>query len=94
MEKKAEKIVRVKKLRSVDNPYHKDSWFGESAPFHEGVFQDEPKVGESFTILAIGMDNGKRGLYTSKVTKIVDENTFETLNSIYHWEIISDEPKS
>ena len=82
------KFVRVKKLRSVENPFHKNSFFGESVPYHEGIFQDNPKVGSSFVVLPIGLEPGKKGLYTSEVTKIMDENTFETLNSVYHWEFI------
>ena len=76
-------IYKITKLGSVENPYSKHSDFGESMPFHLGIFTQEPIVGERFNLLAISSEYGEKGISTSPVTKIIDENTFETMNSIY-----------
>jgi hypothetical protein len=50
-----------------------------------GYYFDKPKIGNSFYFF--GLSNGdKRGrpFQTTKVTKIVDEFTFETKNSVYY----------
>jgi endonuclease YncB( thermonuclease family) len=49
----------------------------------EGTFKYGPVVGERFYI---------GGLYTSTVTKIIDDKTFETENSTYRLEDIDIEP--
>lgn len=74
------KIIRVTKIRNVDEPYHKNSDFGESKPFHEGVYFGDPVIGERFNALG--------AISTSPVAKIISENIFETLNSVYKWEFI------
>jgi hypothetical protein len=44
----------------------------------EGLFVDEPKIGESFEVYPF--------LATSRVVEILDDNTFKTENSTYKWE--------
>ena len=46
-----------------------------------GIQLIEPSVGKPYWI-----SNFK----TTNVTKILSENTFETLNSVYKWEVIDD----
>ena len=50
-----------------------------------GYYFDKPKIGNSFYFF--GLSNGdKRGrpFQTTAVTKIIDEFTFETKNSVYY----------
>lgn len=75
---------RIKKLRSVENPYHENSNFGESKEWHVGMFVKEPQVGERFNLYPLDFRGG--GISTSPVVDIIDENTFETLNSVYYYE--------
>lgn len=77
-------VYKITKLGSVKNPYHQDSTFGESKPFHVGWFTKEPVVGERFNLTYI--NHREAGISTSPVTKIIDHNTFETLNSVYRYE--------
>jgi hypothetical protein len=78
--------VKIKKLKSVDNPYHKNSDFGESKEFHIGYYMGDPIIGERFNVGYINYL--EEGINTSPVMKIIDKKTFETLNSVYEWEII------
>ena len=78
------KLYKVTKIGKVENPQHTWSDFGESKEFHVGVFTNPPQIGERFNL--IGYNWGNQGISTSPVTKIIDENTFETLNSIYKYE--------
>jgi len=80
------KIYKITKLGPVQNPYHINSNFGESMPYHTGFFVEDPKVGERFTLYGISDHPGDRGISTSAVVKIIDEKTFETLNSVYSYE--------
>jgi len=76
---------RIKKLRAVDNPKHGNFGYGDLEDYYEGYFTKEPTIGERFNLLPI-TSFGKShlgGISTSSVTKIIDENTFETLNSVY-----------
>lgn len=81
-------IYKVTKIGNVENPYHENSTFGESKPFHLGSFIREPEVGERFNLGYVDWQN--KGISTSPVVKIIDEKTFETLNSIYKYEFYSD----
>lgn len=74
---------KLTKLGNVENPYHKNSDFGESKPFHVGVFVKMPEEGERFELYPV---DGHSGISTSPVVKVLDENTFETLKSIYRYE--------
>ena len=77
-------IYKITKIGKVENPVHPYSDFGESRDFHVGIFIKMPEEGERFNLGYIDYQNG--GISTSYVTKIIDENTFETLNSIYRYE--------
>lgn len=83
------KKVRIAKLGPVENP-SQISTFGESQSYHEGYLTDEPEVGKRFILYPVGYEYGQRGINTSPVTKIVDKTTFETLNSVYKYELISE----
>lgn len=78
-------IYKIKKLKSVDNPYHKDSNYGDLEDYYLGYFTKEPIIGERFNLLPINSFGKPRygGISTSPVTKIINKNTFETLNSVY-----------
>ena len=56
----------------------------EEGSDHKGYAKRIPTVGESFYI-----KDHDRWFCTSVVTEIIDDNTFKTLNSIYHWKIKS-----
>lgn len=74
---------KITKIGSVENPYHENSDFGESKPFHVGVFIKMPEEGERFELYPI---DGHRGISTSPVVKVLDDGVFHTLNSIYKYE--------
>lgn len=77
-------VYKITKIGKVENPVHPYSDFGESKEFHLGDFIRNPIIGERFNLGYINYQNS--GISTSPVTKIIDENTFETLNSIYRYE--------
>jgi len=75
---------RIKKLKAVDNPVHGSFGYGDLEDYYEGYFTKEPTIGERFNLLPIHpAKHHLGGISTSIVTKIIDENTFETLNSVY-----------
>lgn len=75
-------LLKVKKLREAPNPKHPDHIdIGfEKVEFVSPESFSPPKVGERFYV-------GNRWV-TSKVVRIIDEKTFETLNSVYEWEML------
>lgn len=77
------KKYRITKIDSVDNP-STESHFGESKEFHVGYFVAPPKEGERFQLIGFSFQN--EGIITSTVTKIIDDSTFETKNSVYKYE--------
>ena len=83
---------RIKKLKAVDNPVHGRIGYGDFEPHYEGYFTKEPIVGERFNLYPITSFGNPHlgGISTSPVTKIIDENTFETLNSVYRIDKIID----
>jgi len=82
---------RIKKLKAVDNPKHGKFGFGDLEDHYEGIFTKEPIIGERFHLLPIHpAKHHLGGILTSVVTKIIDENTFETLNSVYRIDKIID----
>ena len=82
---------RIKKLKAVENPVHGDYGYGDLEPHYEGYFTKEPIVGERFNLLPISpARHYLGGISTSPVTNIIDENTFETLNSVYRIDKIID----
>jgi hypothetical protein len=82
---------KITKLRAVDNPVHGSIGYGDLEPHYEGIFTKEPTIGERFNLLPIHpAKHHLGGISTSPVTKIIDENTFETLNSVYRIDKIID----
>ena len=82
---------RIKKLKAVDKPVHGVHGYGDLEDYYEGYFTKEPIVGERFNLLPIHYaKHHLGGISTSPVTKIIDENTFETLNSVYRIDKIID----
>lgn len=75
---------RIKKLKAVENPVHGVSGYGDLEEYFEGTFIKDPVIGERFNLHPIHLEKRHLGgISTSVVTKIIDENTFETLNSVY-----------
>lgn len=82
---------KITKLRAVDNPVHGSIGYGDLEPQYEGYFTKEPTIGERFELIPItSISHHLGGISTSPVTKIIDENTFETLNSVYRIDKIID----
>ena len=76
--------VKVKKLKESDNPLHPnhiEEGFEKTGLISEQQFR-VPTVGERFYISPFWS--------TSGVQEVIDDNTFRTYNSIYHWEIIKE----
>ncbi len=72
------KQVKITKLKESDNPLHPNNI--SEGFFISGLLLKEPTIGEAFYV--------GYGWRTSAVKEIIDENTFRTYNSIYHWELI------
>ena len=83
---------KITKLKAVDNPKHNKFGYGDLEDHYEGVFIKEPTIGERFNLYPITSFGNPHlgGISTSPVTKIIDENTFETLNSVYRIDKIID----
>ena len=78
------KKYKITKLRAVDNPVHGSIGYGDLEPYYECIFTKKPTIGERFNLKPINERKPHLGgISTSPVTKIIDENTFETLNSVY-----------
>ena len=78
------KKYKITKLRAIDNPVHGSIGYGDLEPHYEGYFTKKPIIGERFNLQPISSaSHHLGGISTSPVTKIIDENTFETLNSVY-----------
>lgn len=88
------KLYKITKLGSVENPHHENSTFGESMPYHLGYFINPPEIGERFNLQPYSYKRGEEGISTSAVTKIIDENTFETLNSVYRFERVLEDDEN
>ena len=86
------KRYRITKLKAVDKPVHGKFGYGDLEDYYEGIFTKEPIIGERFNLLPITSFGNPHlgGISTSPVTKIIDENTFETLNSVYRIDKIID----
>ena len=86
------KKYKIKKLRAVDNPTHGKFGYGDLENYYEGYFTFPPTIGERFDLAPINERKPHLGgISTSIVTKIIDENTFETLNSVYRIDKIIEE---
>lgn len=84
---------KIEKLRAVNNPTHGNFGYGDLEDYYEGYFTKEPTIGERFNLYPI-KSFGKPhlgGISTSIVTKIINKNTFETLNSVYRIDKIIEE---
>ncbi|MCG9971019.1 hypothetical protein [Christiangramia crocea] len=80
------KTIKIKKLKEAESPLHPNNieeGFEKIGQIPDNYFR-YPTVGERFWI--------SLSWSTSGVQEIIDENTFKTYNSIYHWEIISLNP--
>ena len=85
------KRYRITKLKAVDKPVHGKFGYGDLEDHYEGVFIKEPTIGERFNLQPISsVSHHLGGISTSPVTKIIDENIFETLNSVYRIDKIID----
>lgn len=99
------KKVKITKLGSVENPVYPTPNFNEYTPgedngnvslpveyWLEGYFMNEPVVGSSVLVNRTSRNGVACGgsFFTSKVTKITDTG-FETQNSIYQVDVISQE---
>lgn len=80
--------IKIIKIGSVEKPYDPYSDFGDRVPFHLGVWLGPPVVGQRFEAGPYSSKPNERGISSSPVTKIIDENTFETLNSVYKIEAL------
>lgn len=79
-------IYKITKLGFVQDPFDKNNHFGDSEPFYLGFFIEKPKLGKRFELLGISFKNGKQDITTSMVTKIINNDEFETLNLRYRIE--------
>lgn len=83
---------KIKKLGPVNNPKHGNFGYGDLEDHYEGIFIKEPTIGERFNLRPFHWGKPSfQGISTSTVTKIIDDNTFETLNSIYRIDKIIEE---
>jgi len=79
--------VKLTKLQESDTAEFKNNI--QTGAVYIGGFIKEPTLGESFVISPISVvEYNRRGLRTSFIKEIIDENTFRTNNSIYRWEKI------
>ena len=76
-------LYKIQKINQVAQP-KVNSTFGESKEWHFGYFVEQPKVGERFQLVGFNFQN--EGIITSIVTRIIDDNMFETMNSVYKFE--------
>ncbi len=74
--------VRVWKTASLNQS---SKWNIKEGKIYEGNTLGLPEVGRSYLV------SGARTLVTSEVKEIIDNYTFRTLNSIYHFEIVKDD---
>lgn len=78
------KLHKITKIGKNTNPYNPNSDYGDKEPYRLGIFIEPPQIGKRFNLIGLPINNPKyHGISTSLVTKIIDEHTFETMNSIY-----------
>jgi len=79
-------IIKLTKLKELPNALHPNN----IEEGHETIIDIDdnsfyaPIIGEKFTLIGYN-----RYFSTSEVQEIINENTFKTYNSIYHWEILN-----
>lgn len=84
------KLIKLQKLKELPDALHPNN-IEEGREVVLGIYGEkipQPVIGERFTIADFN-----KWFSTSPVQEIVDNNTFKTLNSIYHWEIIDNEDR-
>lgn len=69
------KLIKLKSISHINDAYIKDG------QILEGWFSNWPVIGHSF--IFIHSERPITGIETSCVSKIIDDRTFETQNSIY-----------
>ena len=79
------KIRKLRELPDAMHPHNIEVGFENIIEFSENIII-KPEIGERFPICSYWS--------TSVVTEIINENTFKTLNSIYHWEVEEEEKKT
>jgi hypothetical protein len=73
------KVTKIFELIDAHHPNNKEVGYSK-----EGEMYTSPKVGERFVLHLLHTDDEWTNYWsTSKVTEIVDDHTFKTLNSIY-----------
>jgi hypothetical protein len=84
------KLVKLTKLGRLDKPH---SYFEHLEKGEEriGLMLKKPEIGRRFILLPdVGNGSLSGGISTSDVQKIVSEHIFETFNTIYRWEVLTD----
>lgn len=74
--------IELTKIKESDNPRHPNNI--EEGFVISGEMIDAPKVGNAFWV--------GHGWRTSLVVKVIDDTTFETMNSVYRIKPISSAP--
>ena len=77
-------LTKVSESKSPEHPNNRP--IGEVTV---GTTESKPTVGSRFVV----MRTFTNWLITSDVVKIIDDNTFETYNSIYKWREVKDESR-
>jgi hypothetical protein len=75
------KLTKIKSLLEGSHPNNIEEGYVKI-----GIVHKPPTEGESFL-----MTTNTTWFCTSVVTKILDNNTFETMNSVYKWEEIKEQ---
>lgn len=79
---------KLVKLGNSENPLHPESKFGNSKT-HIGYSDTLPATGSTFSLVPSLEDT--LGIRTSTVVSVnLEDKTFNTLNSVYQWEIIEE----
>ena len=82
-------LVKLTYISKVISPFNELSDFSSNTKEHIGYMLELPKIDFRFELVPIGLEYGKRGISTSLVQQVNNDNTFHTKNSIYHYEIIN-----
>lgn len=71
-------LIKLSELENAEYPNNIPTGYVTVRSINDDYFK-EPAVGERFDIGSFS---------TSPVQEIINENTFKTVNSIYHWKVI------
>lgn len=81
------KKIRLTKIGRSADPYHKDFEYLRSGDVRQGNAMCDIEEGQSLYI-----QTGNAEIFrTSMIVKILDDNKFETLNSIYEYELLEED---